>query len=204
MPGLEAWDSGRVLVLGLGNPGSRYAGTRHNLGADVVQELARRHGLDLRRQSLGCLWGKGRVSGRDAILALPQTYMNLSGQAAASLTHYFEVGPDRLVVVHDDLDLDLGRLKIARKGGSGGHRGVQSIIQHLGGEEFVRLKVGIGRPRFEEPIEQYVLSGYYADQRELVEKVVAMAADCLEAILSRGVAEAMQEFHSASLGGGEG
>ncbi len=202
MAGSEAF--GPMLVLGLGNPGSRYDGTRHNLGADVVRELGRRHGLGLGRQSLSALWEKGRVGGVNVILALPQTYMNLSGQAAASLMHYFDVGPDRLVVVHDDLDLELGRLKIARKGGSGGHKGVQSLIQHLGDGEFIRLKVGIDRPRYDEPVESYVLNGWYADQRELVEKVVAMAADCLEAILNRGVAEAMQQFHSVFTGGGEG
>ena len=202
MAGSEAL--GPWLVLGLGNPGQRYAGTRHNLGADVVGEVGRRHGLSLGRQSLSALWEKGRVGDENVILALPQTYMNLSGQAAASLMHYFKVGPERLLVVHDDLDLELERLKIARKGGSGGHKGVQSIIQHLGGEEFTRLKVGIDRPRYEETIEKYVLDGWYADQRELVEKVVDMAADCLETILTRGVAEAMQQFHSVSTGGGEG
>lgn len=202
MAGSEAL--GPFLVLGLGNPGPRYAGTRHNLGADVVVELGRRHGMGLGRLSLSALWEKGKVGEVGVILALPQTFMNLSGQAAASLMHYFDVGLERLVVVHDDLDLELGRLKIARKGGSGGHKGVQSIVQHVGGDEFVRLKVGIDRPRYDEPIENYVLNGFYADQRELVEKVVDMAADCLETILNRGVAEAMQQFHSVSTGGGEG
>lgn len=202
MAGSEAL--GPWLVLGLGNPGQRYAGTRHNLGADVVGEVGRRQGLSLGRQSLSALWEKGRVGGENVILALPQTYMNLSGQAAASLMHYFNVGLERLIVVHDDLDLELERLKIARRGGAGGHKGVQSIIQHLGGDEFIRLKVGIGRPRYDEPVEKYVLDGWYADQRELVEKVVDMAADCLETILIRGVAEAMQQFHSVSTGGGEG
>jgi len=191
-------------VLGLGNPGQRYEGTRHNLGADVVREMGRRHGMSLRRQSLNSLWERGRVAGVDAILALPQTYMNLSGQAAASLMHYFDIEPGSLVVVHDDLDLSLGRLKIARKGGSGGHRGIQSVLQHLGGDNFTRLKVGIDRPRYAEPIEEYVLNGWYADQRELIERVVDMAADCLETILTRGVAEAMKQFHRASTGGGEG
>jgi PTH1 family peptidyl-tRNA hydrolase len=202
LAGLEAL--GARLVLGLGNPGPRYAGTRHNLGADVVRELGRRHVLKVGRQSLNALWEKGRVGGVSVILALPQTFMNLSGQAAVSLMHYFDIGPDRMVVVHDDLDLELGRLKIARKGGAGGHKGVQSIIQHVGVEDFIRLKVGIGRPRYEEPVENYVLNGWYADQRELVEKVVDVATDCLETILIRGVAEAMQQFHSVSTGGGEG
>lgn len=202
MAGSEAL--GPRLLLGLGNPGPRYAGTRHNLGAEVVAELGRRHGMSLGRESLSALWEKGKVGEVGVILALPQTFMNLSGQAAASLMHYFDVGPERLVVVHDDLDLELGRLKIARKGGSGGHKGVQSIVQHVGGDEFMRLKVGIDRPRYDEPIERYVLNGYYADQRELVEKVVDMAADCLETILTRGVAEAMQQFHSVFTGGGEG
>jgi PTH1 family peptidyl-tRNA hydrolase len=187
---------GTALVLGLGNPGPRYQGTRHNAGAAAVAELARRAGLALTRQSLASLWAKGRVADRAAILALPQTYMNRSGQAAASLSHYFKLGPESLVVVHDDLDLELGRLKVARKGSAAGHKGVASVMQHLGTAEFARLKLGIGRPRHDEPIERYVLEGFYADQREMVDKAVGMAVDCLEVILSQGVEAAMQRFHS--------
>ncbi len=189
--------AGLRVVLGLGNPGPRYAGTRHNLGAMVVQELGRRHGLGISRKGFQSRWEKGRVGDRPVILALPQTYMNASGLAAREILAYFSLEPTCLVVVHDDLDLELGRIKVALKGGSAGHKGVGSIMDTLHTRDFTRLKVGIGRPRYRETIEQYVLDGFYADQRELAGKVVEVATDCLEVILLQGEAAAMQQFHRA-------
>lgn len=189
------WDQRPILVLGLGNPGPQYQGTRHNMGFAVTSLLARRNGLSLGRSGHRSLWGQGRLVGRSVILAQPQTFMNLSGEAAQSLLGYFDLEPGRLIVVHDDLDLPLGRLKVALGGGAGGHRGVASIIQRTGSSDFVRLKVGIGRPRYDEPIEKFVLSGFYADQRLLAENMVLAAVDCLEVIISEGPPAAMQRFH---------
>ncbi len=187
--------AGPLLVLGLGNPGPRYAGTRHNLGFMAVEELARRLGVALGRGGHRSQWGEGRHQGRKLILALPQTYMNLSGQAAQSLMAYFDIAPQALLVVHDDMDLAPGQIKIALKGGAGGHKGVASILQTLGDDRFLRVKIGIGRPRFGETVEDFVLSGAYADQRETLARAVLEAADCLEVILALGPAEAMQRFH---------
>ncbi|ADK84101.1 peptidyl-tRNA hydrolase [Desulfarculus baarsii DSM 2075] len=184
-----------ALVVGLGNPGPRYATTRHNAGFMVVEELARRHGVGLVKSGHQSIWGKGLVEGRPVIAALPQTYMNLSGEAVAALLSYYRLPPTQLVVAHDDLDLELGRLKVAARGGAAGHKGVGSIISLLGTDEFARLRFGVGRPRHDEPIEQFVLNGFYADQRELGQKMVQVAADCLEVILGKGLAEAMQRFH---------
>lgn len=183
------------LVLGLGNPGRRYAGSRHNLGFAVVDELARRHGLNFRRRSLLSRWGKGRVGHRPVIVAKPRTYMNQSGQAAGALLNYFKLGPQDLLVVHDDLDLPLGRLKVALSGGAGGHKGVASLIQHLSSGKFVRLKLGLGRPRYQEEIEDYVLGGFYADQGEKVEETIMAATDCLQVVLEKGPEAAMRKFH---------
>ncbi|MFZ5585138.1 MAG: aminoacyl-tRNA hydrolase [Thermodesulfobacteriota bacterium] len=196
---MDALPAGPVLVAGLGNPGPRYAATRHNLGFMAVEELAARLGVGITRKGHQSLWGEGRLGGRKLILALPQTYMNLSGQAVASLMHYFDLEPQRVVVVHDDLDQEPGRLKVARKGGAGGHRGVASILEHLGDDRFVRLKLGIGRPRYDEGIEDYVLCGFYADQRGLFENVVKAAAECLEVIVTEGPQAAMQRYHRVSL-----
>lgn len=189
-----------VLILGLGNPGPKYKGTRHNYGAMAVHTLAERAGVGLSRggittRKFKSLWGKGLVLRRQAVLALPQTYMNLSGQAAAAFCSYFGLEPEQIIAVHDDLDLEAGRLKVARKGGAGGHKGIRSIIQHLGSDQFVRLKMGIGRPRYGEPVEKYVLDGAYSDQRELIKHMVENAADCLEEIIAQGVDAAMQKFH---------
>jgi PTH1 family peptidyl-tRNA hydrolase len=189
-----------VLILGLGNPGPKYRGTRHNYGAMAVCTLAERAGVGLSRggmttRKLKSLWGKGLVGRRQTVLALPQTYMNLSGQAAAALCSYFDLEPEQVIAVHDDLDLEAGRLKVARRGGAGGHKGVRSVTQHLGTDQFVRLKMGIGRPRYGEPVERYVLDGAYSDQRELIKQMVENAADCLEEIIAQGVEAAMQKFH---------
>jgi len=192
----EGLPAGPVLVLGLGNPGSDYAGTRHNLGFMVVAELAGRLGVSLTRRGLSSLWGQGRMAGRKVILAQPQTYMNNSGQAAMSIMSYFDLPPERLVVVHDDLDLEPGRLKVTTKGGAGGHKGVASLLAHLGGDQFLRLRVGIGRPRHAETVEDYVLSGFYADQREVFQEAVKEAADCLEVIVALGATAAMNQFHA--------
>jgi PTH1 family peptidyl-tRNA hydrolase len=193
---VEGLPPGPVLILGLGNPGAQYAATRHNLGFMVVAELARRLGVPLSRRGHGSLWGEGRLAGRKVILAQPQTYMNLSGQAAQGFMSYFDLPPERVVVVHDDLDLEPGRLKLAVRGGAGGHKGVASLLAHLGGGQFLRLRVGIGRPRHGEAIEDYVLNGWYADQRELFQQAVTEAADCLEVTVALGVTAAMNQFHA--------
>lgn len=196
---MQPLPAGPVLVVGLGNPGPRYEGTRHNLGFRAVRELADRLGVGITRRGHQSLWGEGRSQGRKIVLALPQTYMNLSGQAVASLAHYYDLEPQRVVVAHDDLDQEPGRLKIALKGGAGGHKGVASIMQHLGSDQFIRLKLGIGRPRFGENIEDYVLSGFYADQHGVFDKVAVLAAECLAVILEQGPQAAMQRYHGVSL-----
>jgi len=196
---MQPLPAGPVLVVGLGNPGPRYEGTRHNLGFRAVRELADRLGVGITRRGHQSLWGEGWCQGRKVVLALPQTYMNLSGQAVAGLARYFDLEPQRVVVAHDDLDQEPGRLKIALKGGAGGHKGVASIMQHLGSDQFIRLKLGIGRPRFGETIEDYVLSGFYADQRGVFDKVAVLAAECLAVILEQGPQAAMQRYHGVSL-----
>lgn len=195
----EGLPAGPVLVLGLGNPGPQYADTRHNLGFMVVAELARRLGASLTRRGHSSLWGEGRLAGRKIILAQPQTYMNLSGQAAQGIMGYFDLPLERLVVVHDDLDLEAGRLKVATGGGAGGHKGVASLIAHLHSAQFLRLKVGIGRPRFGEAVEDYVLSGFYADQRETIQQAVREATDCLEVIVALGTTAAMNKYNARGL-----
>lgn len=194
MPG-ELPSGGPLVVLGLGNPGEKYQDTRHNFGAAIVKVVASRHGLRLGKESLASIWGRGTAAGRPVVLALPQTFMNRSGQAAAQVLNYFKLGPERLIAVHDDLDLPLGRLKLSRGGGAGGHRGVASLVQVLGTPDFARLKVGIGRPRYDEPVERYVLAGFYADQSERFENTLEEAADCLGVVLSQGLTAAMQKFH---------
>jgi PTH1 family peptidyl-tRNA hydrolase len=168
------------LVVGLGNPGPRYAGTRHNAGFLVVEELARRHGATFRsgRQADEARWGRVR-------LVKPSTFMNRSGAAVQALATRNGIPPDEILVVHDDLDLPLGRLRVKAGGGAGGQKGVRDIIDRLG-PDFLRLKVGIGRPPPRWSTEHWVLSRFRDDEADLVERVVEAAADAVEARLRDG------------------
>ncbi|MBM4273871.1 MAG: aminoacyl-tRNA hydrolase [Deltaproteobacteria bacterium] len=183
------------LIVGLGNPGPQYAFTRHNLGFMVVEELSRRWRIPLNRQTLTARWGQGRAGDTPVILAEPLTYMNLSGKAVSGLLRYFRLTPERLVVIHDDLDVPLGRLKIMEGGGPGGHRGVASIIGALGAEEFIRVKLGIGRPPAEMLSEDFVLSPFAKEEEEMAAALVERGAEAVVALLKEGLAAAQNRFH---------
>ena len=184
------------LIVGLGNPGPEYEGTRHNVGFAVVDLLAVRHGLSLGRKRFDCLVGRGRIAGREAMVAKPQTYMNLSGLAVRAIAEYFRVESDEIVVVHDDLDLELGGLKITARGGSGGNKGVQSIIDSLGSKDFPRVRIGIGRPPSAKAGADYVLGRCGPEEAELMEKVLVSAAEAVETIVSEGVSKAQLRFNT--------
>ena len=183
------------LIVGLGNPGREYAWTRHNLGWQVVAYLSDQWGLPLNKKSLESVWGQGRVGEETVILAQPTTYMNLSGQAVSLLLSYFKLSPENLVVVHDDLDVPQWRVKIVERGGPGGHRGVDSIISHLHTEEFLRVKMGIGRPSPGMPAEKYVLSHFPADDAENVARLIERAAAAVDCLIKEGLATAQNRFH---------
>ncbi len=183
------------LIVGLGNPGREYAWTRHNLGWQVVAYLAEGWGIPLGKKTLESVWGQGRVGGESVILAQPTTFMNLSGRAVSLLLSYFKLAPQDLLVVHDDLDVPLWRLKIVERGGPGGHRGILSIIQHLHTEEFLRVKLGIGRPFGGMPTENYVLSHFPADAAEDVARLIERAGATVETLIKEGLAAAQNRFH---------
>lgn len=168
---------------------------RHNVGFRVVEALSRRWGLALQRQSCSAHWGRGVFQGHDVVLAQPETYMNLSGRAVFRLMSFFEATAGELLVIHDDLDLPLGRLKFVAKGGAGGHRGIVSIINTIHTSEFLRLKVGIGRPQYGETVEHFVLSPFYPQERETAALMVDRAAEAVEVLLLSGLTQAMSHFH---------
>ena len=184
------------LVVGLGNPGKTYEHTRHNIGFMVVDRLAGAHSITVTGKRFFSLWGKGDIAGHKVILAKPQAFMNRSGQGVHALMAYFKLAVKDLLVIHDDLDVDLGRIKIVHGGGDGGHRGVQSIHQALGQDRYARVKVGIGRPRFGEAVENYVLSPWYEDQRGDIVSMIDSAAAAATAILTHGLERAMTNFNS--------
>jgi len=181
------------LVLGLGNPGREYRGTRHNAGFAVVELLAGRHGISLDRTRHRALWGRGRIGGEEVILAMPTTFMNLSGEAARPLLDYHGLAPADLVVVHDEADLPPGTVRIKRGGGLAGHKGLVSIADRLGTRDFLRVRVGIGRPPGGgEDLVRWVLGRPAPAEREELEIGVREAADAVEAILADGIDEAMR------------
>ncbi len=183
------------LVVGLGNPGEKYRHTRHNLGAEAVALAARRLNLKLSHSSLGARWGRGRAEDVPVICALPKTYMNLSGRAAAALSRYFKVPADNLLVVSDDLNLPLGRLRLRSGGSAGGHNGLQSVIDLLGTMEFARLRIGLGSPTPEADQVEFVLSRPAAAERPVVEESLARAAEAIRVWLLQGLEAAMRSFN---------
>jgi len=184
------------LIVGLGNPGREYHWTRHNLGFLLLDELAREHRIPLDRRGLKSIYGRGRMARGEAILAKPQTYMNLSGEAVQRLLHFFKIPPSELIVLHDDLDLPWGKIRIRIGGSSGGHRGILSIQETLGNEAFIRLKIGIGRPPIpgRDPAD-YVLDPLPEEQKEELKAILKRGREAVETILSRGPQEAMNRFH---------
>lgn len=184
------------LVAGLGNPGSKYAGTRHNIGFLAVQKVAERSGISLKKSGHQAIYATGRVAGEEVTLLLPQTFMNLSGASVGSACKSLGVEPGDLIVVHDDIDLPFGALKIKRGGGHGGHNGIRHIRQVLGTGDFVRVKIGVGRPAPGGDVAGYVLSPFSATERQSLEDVLEDAAMAVEAVLEKGAERAMNEFNS--------
>jgi peptidyl-tRNA hydrolase, PTH1 family len=183
------------LIIGLGNPGKEYRLTRHNVGFRVVDRLAREHGVQFKKRKGGAQIGEGLVGRKRVVLAKPLTYMNKSGVAVKKLIKASGIPLDRLVVVHDDLDLACGRMKIKERGGHGGHKGVQSIMEQLGSADFLRVKVGIGKPPDPEQGADYVLSSFSRDEISLVKEGVEKAAEAIEAIIVSGKNQAMNRYN---------
>jgi PTH1 family peptidyl-tRNA hydrolase len=184
------------LVVGLGNPGSRYARTRHNVGFQVVERLASRAGTSAERKLFGALVADAVVGGKKSLLALPQQFMNLSGQPTASIMGFYKVPVSEVVVVHDDMDLPFGRLRVRVGGGHGGHNGIRDI-QRLVGNDFVRVRVGVGRPPPPMEAADYVLATWTAEETPQLAAVVDAAADAVECVVREGPTKAMNTFNAA-------
>jgi PTH1 family peptidyl-tRNA hydrolase len=182
------------LIVGLGNPGARYADTRHNIGAQVVEAAAARWSVTLRLTGEARA-GIGHLGSTAVVLAVPLSWMNESGPVVTSLLQQHSLTCSDLVVVHDDLDLGLGRLRIRMKGGAGGHNGLRSIMAELGTDEFLRVKLGVGRPPAGVDAADYVLAEFLAEERETVEALCDRAIEALECLLMEGPNAAMNKFH---------
>ncbi len=183
------------IIVGLGNPGRTYAKQRHNVGFMVLDLLAEQCGIALTKHSFGALVGSGAIEGNAVLLVKPETFMNLSGEAVAALVGFYKLEPKDLIVLHDEMDIELGYLKIMRGRGPGGHNGVSSIIASLATQDFVRIRVGIGRPPAGADPTGYVLSPFEKSEREAAENAVRKAADALHDLLRDGLSAAQQRYH---------
>jgi peptidyl-tRNA hydrolase, PTH1 family len=186
-----------VLIAGLGNPGREYRGNRHNVGFMVVDQLCEKLNVRLSRVQSKALIGSGLMDDCKIILAKPQTFMNNSGQAVAALARFYKISLEQMLVVHDDLDLPFGTLRMRPGGGPGGQKGLASIIQHLGTQEFPRLRIGIGRPPGRMDAAAYVLQDFSQSDQEEIQIVLKKATEAVEVFLKSGLEQAMNQFNGA-------
>ncbi len=187
------------LIVGLGNPGRRYARHRHNIGFRCLDRLAARHGLTFDRVQNRALLATGRIADRAVVLAKPQTFMNESGRAVAPLVRAYHVPLERLLVVYDDLDLPPGTIRLRPEGGSGGHRGMRSIIEALGSQDFPRLRVGIGRPPGRMAPADYVLQDLSPEEEERFDRVCERVAEAIHCWLTEGIVLAMSRYNGPAI-----
>jgi PTH1 family peptidyl-tRNA hydrolase len=183
------------IVVGLGNPGSEYRGTRHNVGFRVVEELRRRHGAPAERREARCRVARARVGDSDVAVARPQTFMNLSGAAVGPLLTRHEASPADLLVVCDDLYLEVGTIRLRPRGSHGGHNGLRSIIGTLGTADFPRIRVGVGPAEAGVEHSDFVLGEFRREDRDRIESTIALAAECAETVVTEGMERAMNRFN---------
>lgn len=181
------------VIVGLGNPGRKYSDTRHNIGFRVLEEIARRYSIEKEESRFDAIIGHIRIGGEKVLLVKPLTYMNLSGKAVQPLMRWFKLNLGDLIVIYDDMDLPSGTLRLRPQGGSGGHKGMASIIDRLGSQEFARIRIGIGRPN-DEAID-WVLGKFSPTEQKLMEEAISQAASAVECWVKQGIDQAMNEYN---------
>jgi len=187
------------LIIGLGNPGKRYESTRHNIGFRALDRLAAQFEIALKQKSFNALWGKGTIAGSNVLLAQPQTFMNLSGTAVRQLQSFFKTEISNLVVIHDDLDLPFGSIRLKAGGGTAGHKGLASIESNLGTSEFIRVRLGIGKPVDKSRIEGYVLEPFRKGEQVVLPEVLQWAADAGAEIVLNGLQKAISKYQTKNM-----
>lgn len=185
------------LIIGLGNPGKPYEHTRHNIGFDVIDELANRWNAPLNQSKFNGMYASVHRPEGKVILLKPLTYMNLSGESVRPLMDYFDIDVEDIIVIYDDLDLETGKLRLRGKGSAGGHNGIKSLIQHLSTQEFNRIRVGVNRPPAGMKVADYVLSKFSKDDQVVVKEAIDKSCDAVEAALKKPFLEVMNQFNGA-------
>lgn len=187
------------LIVGLGNPGRVYANNRHNIGFICLNHFARTNGIKFDQKKGRARIGMGRVAGNEVVVAKPQTYVNLSGKSVSQLVRRFNISLDELIVIHDDLDLPLGKIRLSYSSSSGGHKGIESIITALGSQDFIRIRIGIGRPEkaeaSEDEIIAYVLSDFTAEQKQAIAQAIPKVTEAILCLLTEGLTPAMNKYN---------
>lgn len=183
------------LIVGLGNPGKEYEETRHNIGFKVIDELSKNLQIPLNETKFKGLFGKGNINGTQVILLKPMTYMNLSGEAVGALMNFYKIPTDELLVIYDELDLPVGKIRLRYKGSAGGHNGIKSIIQHIGTQEFNRIRIGIDRPERGMPVANYVLSKFKKEDLPVMQEMVEKSAKACEEWIEKPFLEVMNIYN---------
>jgi PTH1 family peptidyl-tRNA hydrolase len=186
------------LVVGLGNPGKEYTLTKHNVGFLVVDELGKRVGIDIQKSKFQSLYGEGFLEGNKILLLKPQAYMNRSGGAVSSASDFYKIPPENIIVIHDEMDISLGRIMIKPGGGSAGNNGIKSIISSLGSKDFIRVRIGIGKPNAKSDGANHVLSNFNKSESAMVEESIQTAADAVLEIMNNGLEKAMNKYNVKS------
>lgn len=181
------------LVVGLGNPGSQYEDTRHNIGFKVIDNIAKEYNIEINRQKFKGIYGEGFINGEKVILLKPTTYMNLSGESIREVVDFYKLTNEDLVVIYDDISLDVGRLRLREKGSAGGHNGIKSIIAHLGTDVFPRIKVGVGQPDVD--LVNYVLGKFTSKEMEVLSESIDASTKAVSEIIKYDVKSAMNKFN---------
>lgn len=184
------------IIAGLGNPGDKYARTRHNIGFSVLDAIAEKHRLEINQSKFDSLFTRATIKGRDVILIKPLTYMNRSGISVQRFAAFYKVDMKDIIVVHDDMDLGLGQLKLVQSRGHGGHNGVRSIMESFGDKDCIRVRVGVGHPQGGKAVTGHVLGSFSPDERICMDKAVDTAVLACEAILDKGITPAMNLFNT--------
>ena len=182
-------------IIGLGNPGMKYAGTRHNIGFDAVTAIADKYNLSINNKKFKGVYADGHIAGEKVLLVQPQTYMNLSGECVREVADFYKLNPDEIIIICDDINLDVGRLRIRKKGSSGGHNGLKNIIAHLGTEEFPRIRVGVGEKTEGWDLADYVLARFDKDSEPVIREALANVVGAVETWISEGIDAAMNRFN---------
>ena len=183
------------LIVGLGNPESDYSGTRHNMGFDALNKLAKQYDIEITKKKFEGLYGKGEIEGEQVVLLKPQTYMNLSGKSIKECIDFYKIDLENLVVIYDDIDIDKGVVKLRKQGGAGTHNGMKSVIESLGSQEFPRVRVGIGMPEYKDDLTNYVIGYVPEEEKEVLDKACETAKEAVIEILKNGIDNAMNKIN---------